>query len=248
MLRAFAPALDRALLISGAIAVTVAIVLRTLFVNGTPDTIGPPVMALVGAAVGVVAAFLSVPRGLRRAFEAYSWLGRTEIERFKARTGGPVPTKPDEIEAWLASTPSTPPTKLGRVEVLAFVGRFSEANAELDDVDATTPEERFETESLRQYIDWLATGSVDYSALAAAVDRLPPGSVARRMGAVNVALAEARVRNMAGDPDWSGPLEAVRRSLGRDASIVVLRDTWLRFGAVAFTVTLVLSLILGLLR
>lgn len=248
ILRAFAPALDRALLICGAIAIAVAIVLRGLLANAVPDPIGPPAMALAAAAIGVAAAFLSVPRGLRHAFEAYSWLGRTEIDRFKARTGGPVPTNPDEIDTWLASTPSSGRMRLGRVEVLAFVGRFSEASAELDRVEPSTPEERFETESLRQYIEWLATGSDDHSALAAAVDRLPRGSVARRMGAVNLALADARVRSMAGDPAWSDALQAVRPSLGRDASIVVLRDTWLRFGSVAFAIALVVSLVLGLLR
>ena len=248
MVRAFAPALDRGLLICSALAVAVALVLRPLLVSRVPDAIGPVGTALTGAAIGVVAAFLSVPRGLRHAFEAYSWLGRTEVERFKARTGGPVPTSPAEIDFWLSSTPSTPPVKFGRVEVLAFVGRFDDARAELDDVEPATPEDRFETESLRQYIDWLATGSVDHSALAAAVDRLPRGSVAQRMGDVNVALADARVRYVAGDPAWSDALQAVRPSLGREASMVVLRDTWLRFGAVAFTVALVVSLVLGLLR
>lgn len=247
MLRAFAPALDRAMLIGGTGAVVVAILLTTL-ARPVSAAIGPPGIALIGAALGTLAAFLSVPNGRRRAFEAYSWLGRTEIERFKARTGGPVPTKPADIDSWLASTPSTSATRLGRVEVLAFVGRFGEARVELDAVEPATPEERFEAESLRQYIEWLATGSVDRSALAAAVDRLPRGSTARRMGDVNVALAEARVRYVAGDQAWSHALEAVRPSLGRDASIVALRDTWFRFGLVAFTVALVVSAILGLLR
>lgn len=248
MVRAFAPMLDRALLICGFVAVAVAIVSRALVARLVSDAVGPPGIALISAAFGVVVAYLSVPAGLRQAFEAYSWLGRTEVERFKARTGGPVPTKPAEIEVWLASTPSTPAMRLGRIEVLAFVGRFDEASAELDLVEPVTPEERFEAESLRQYIDWLANGSVDHSALAMAVDRLPQGSVARRMGDVNVALADARVRYMAGDPSWSDGLRAVRAPLGREPSMVTLRDTWFRYGAVAFTVALVVTVVLSLLR
>jgi len=63
-----------------------------------------------------------------------------------------------------------------------------------------------------------------------------------------VALADARVRYMAGDDSWSESLRRVRASLGRDASIVVLRDTWFRFGALAFAVALVVSAVLALLR
>ena len=248
MVRAFAPALDRAMLICAATGVAVAIVSTMVLADGVSDAIGPLGIALVGAVIGVAAAYVSVPGDQRRAFEAYSWLGRTEIDRFKSRTGGPVPTKPLEIDDWLASTPATSATRLGRIEVLAFVGRFAEARSELDAVDPTTPEERFETESLRQYIDWLATGSVDSSALAAAVDRLPRGSAVRRMGDVNVALAEARVRYMAGDPGWFEPLRAARAALGRDASMVALRDTWIRYGAVAFTVGFVVAAIVRLLR
>jgi len=248
MVRAFGPALDRALLIAAVIAVGAAIVLRTVLADRAADAIAAPTMALIGAALGIGVAFVSVPTGIRHAFEAYSWLGRTEIERFKERTGGPVPTKPTEIDHWLASTPATPATRLGRVEVLAFVGRFDEAISELQDIEPASPEERFETESLRQYIDWLATGSDDRSALAAAVDRLPRGSVARQMGDVNLALADARLRYVAGDPAWPQPLQNVRPSLGRAASLVALRDTWFRSGAVAFGVALVVSLVLGVLR
>jgi hypothetical protein len=248
MVRAFSPALQRGLLICGAIAVVLAILGTPLVADRLPDAVGPPAIALIGAVIGMIVGFLSVPSGLRQAFESYSWLGRTEVDRFQQRTGGPVPTKPEDIDRWLASTPSTSATRMGRIEVLAFVGRYDEARSELDAIQPASNEELFEAASLRQYIDWLQTGEVDHSALAAAVERLPRGSKARRMGDVNVALAEARVRFMARDPAWSDALQAVRPPLGRDASMVALRDTWLKFGALAFTIALVVSIAVLLLR
>jgi|SoiMethySBSTD1v2_1073268.scaffolds.fasta_scaffold335182_2 hypothetical protein len=248
MVRAFSPVLERALLISGAIAAVIAILGMPLVADRVPDAVGPPLVGLIGAVVGVILGYLSVPARLRRAFEAYSWLGRTEMDRFQERTGGPVPTKPTDIELWLASTPATSATRMGRIEVLAFVGRYDDARAELDAVRAASNEELFEAASLRQYIDWLETGGIDHSELAAAVERLPRGSTARRMGDVNVALADARVRFMAREPAWSEPLQAVRPSLGREASMVALRDTWSKFAAIAFTVGLVVSIGVLILR
>jgi hypothetical protein len=248
MVRAFSPALERALLICGAIAVVVAILGTPLVVGRVPDALAPVITAAIGGLVGMAVAYLSVPNGLRRSFESYSWLGRTEMDRFTERTGGPVPVKPADIDFWLASTPSTPATQASRVEVLAFAGRYDDARAELAALRPTTPEELFEAASLRQYIDWLETGSVDYSQLAAAVERLPRGSLARCMGDVNVALAEARIRFVARDPAWSMTLQTARPALGRAAALIALRDTWLKFGGIAFAVGLVVSVGVLLLR
>jgi hypothetical protein len=248
MVRAFSPVLERALLISVAIAAVVAVLAMPLVADRVSDTLGPPLVACIGAVIGVGIGFLSVSRPLRRAFEAYSWLGRTEMDRFEARTGGPVPTKRGDIERWLAGTPSTAATQMSRVEVLAFVGRYDDARSELDALPPGSSEDLFEAASLRQYIDWLETGAADHSALAAAVERLPTASPLRRMGDVNVALAEARVRFMARDPSWSEALQAVRPALGRAPSVVAFRDTWIKFGAIAFTVGLIVSIGVLVLR
>ena len=238
MIRAFS-LLERALLICAAVAVVIAVLVTPFVADRLPAAqVG---VAAVGALLGVAAAYLSVPTGIRRAFEAYSWLGRTEMDRFAERTGTTVPTKSADIERWLASTPATPATRMGRIEVLAFIGRYEEAGAELADVQPTTPAERFEAASLRQYIDWLATGQNDTTDLSFAAAELPRGSLERRMADVNLALADARVRWMARDPAWSQSLQAVRPSLGRDASIVVLRDTWSKFAGIAFVAALVVS-------
>jgi hypothetical protein len=61
------------------------------------------------------------------------------------------------------------------------------------------------------------------------------------MADVNLALADARVRWMERDAAWLTSLQAVRPSLGRDASMVVMRDTWSKFAGIAFVVALVVS-------
>ena len=131
MIHAFSPMLNRALLVGATLAIVVAILMTPFVADGLPSPFQPIVTAAVGALVGTIAAFLSFPARLRRTFEAYSWLGRTEMDRFAERTGGPVPVKPDDIERWLATTPSSPATRLARGEVLAFVGRYDEAKAEI---------------------------------------------------------------------------------------------------------------------
>ena len=248
MVRAFSPVLERALLIDGAIAVVIAILATPLIADTLPFPLGPIVIAAVGALLGTVAAYLSVPADLRRAFESYSWLGRTEMDRFKARTGGPVPVKPDDIERWLASTPSTSATRMARIEVLAFVGRYDDARRELDTLGPTTPEDRFEAASLRQYIDWLESGVSDTAELASTTAALPSGSPARRMAEVTLALTDARVGFTQRDRGWSAALLEVRPALGRAAAMVAFRDTWLKFAELSFVVGAVVALAVLLLR
>jgi hypothetical protein len=248
MVRAFAPVLERALLISGAIAVVIAILGTPLIIDRLPFPLGPVLVAAVGALIGTVAAYLSVPADLRRAFEAYSWLGRTEMDRFQARTGGPVPVKPDDIDRWLAATPPTPATRMARIEILAFVGRYDDARLELDGLGPTTPEHRFEAASLRQYVGWLETGVSDTAELSAAAVALPAGSLERRMAEVNLAVADARVGFMQRDRTWSTALQHVRPSLGRAAAAVAFRDTWLRFAGLSFALAAVVALVVLLLR
>ncbi|HET8786847.1 MAG TPA: hypothetical protein VFM38_14520, partial [Candidatus Limnocylindrales bacterium] len=173
--------------------------------------------------------------------------GRTEMDRFKERTGSRVPTTSADIDRWLASTRASPETRMARIEVLAFIGRYDDARAELAAIEPTTPGERFEAASLHQYIEWLATGEDDTTDLRFAATALPRGSLERRMADVNLALAEARIRWMERDPAWSQSLQVVRAGLGRDASMVVVRDTWSKFAGVSFVAALVVSTIVLLL-
>jgi hypothetical protein len=248
MIHAFSPMLNRALLVGAALAIVVAILLTPLIADGLPSPFPPVITALVGALVGSIAAFLSFPVRLRRTFEAYSWLGRTEMDRFAERTGEPVPVKPADVERWLATTPSTPKTRLARGEVLAFVGRYDDARAEIDGIEGGSPEEAVELASLRQYIGWLEDGTVDLAELTAAAARVPVGSTARAMADVTVALAESRRGFVERDPQWFVPLESVRSSLGRAPAVIVARDTWLKFAVIFFIAALAVSVLVLLLR
>jgi hypothetical protein len=248
MIRAFSPALNRSLLVGGALAITVGILGTPLLAARLPTPLEVIVATLLGGLVGLLAAYLAFPAKVRRAYETFSWLGRAEVDRFQRRTGGPVPAKPDDIDRWLVTTPSTPATRLPRAEILAFIGRYDQARAEMDATPADSPEEAIELASLRQYIGWLEHGTNETSELAAAADALPPGTEGRAMAAVTIALAEARDRFVRRDPAWHEPLASARGPLGRAASTVVLRDTWSKLGGLFLIAALIAAIIVILLR
>jgi hypothetical protein len=247
--RAFSKPLNRALLIGG--VVTVAIVIG-LEVAGVAERvlpiIAPLVVAVIAALVGLVVAILVLPSNVRRAFEAYSWLGHAEVERFKRRTGSPAPTKVEAMEAWLASNPSTTAMLLPRIEILAFLGRWAEARTELDQVTGSRAEAAFEVASLRQYIDWLEGGSTDLTSLKTAAAMLPAGSEARRSSGVTIAAAQTRILIMNKNPNWTAPLEAVRAGLGRAPWRATIADTWRPLGFLFGLIGLIAALIVPLLQ
>jgi hypothetical protein len=232
LLRGFGGRLDRAALAGGvASALSAGVVAVAVRVVVQPY-LAPLVAAVVGALVGVAVARLAVPAPLLQAFEAFSWLGRAEVDRFEARTGGKVPIRRSDQERWLDTHPASSAFRLPRIEMLAFVGRLDEARAELEKVVETEPDLAFERATLAQYVDWLTDGNPRLEALRASAAELPLDAPARQAAMAGIAVADARDRFMRGDADWSRPLRDVRPSLGRAASRVVWRDTWLRLGMI----------------
>jgi hypothetical protein len=248
MIRGFSPALNRSILVGGALAVAVGIIGTPFLATLLPTPVEVIVAAVLGGTIGLVAGYLAFPAKLRRAFEAFSWLGRAEVDRFQQRTGGPVPSKPEDIDQWLLKNTSAPATRLPRAEILAFIGRYEQARAEIVGAPTDAPEEAAELASLRQYIDWLEHGTVDTSQLASAAGALPPGSEAKAIATVTIALAQARDGFIRRDPAWSVPLESARPALGRAASMVALRDTWLKLGGLFFVAALIAAIVVILLR
>lgn len=248
MIRAFSPALNRSLLVGGALAIAVGILGTPLLATRLSTPFEVIVAAVLGGLIGLIAAFLAFPATVRRAYETFSWLGRAEVDRFQRRTGGPVPAKPDDIDRWLVSTRSTPVTRLPRAEILAFIGRYDQARAEMDASPADSPEEAIELASLRQYIDWLEHGTTDTSELAAAAEAVPEATEGRAMAAVTIALAESRDRFVRRDPAWPDPLASARGPLGRAASMVVFRDTWSKLSGLFFIAALIAAIVVLLLR
>nr|MBA2373859.1 hypothetical protein [Chloroflexota bacterium] len=212
LVRGFRLTIRRARLL-GALVAVVAGASGGIVIGGRgPLLVAPLVAATFAAVVGMCVPAASVPRPLRRAYEAYSWLGRWEIDRFVERTGGPVPVRHGDIEAWLASHPSTPEMRLPRVELLAFIGRVDEAREELAAGAGETPEDVLEEAIMADYVGWLAGDPTDRLAIEAATARLPAESDDRRAGEVAPALARARARAryVDGDEDWTESLAAVR--------------------------------------
>jgi hypothetical protein len=248
MVRAFGPLLDRALYLGLGVAIVAAALLTIAVGEQLPVAVRPLVIAIVAAVVGLLTARASMPAAALRAWETFSWLGRAEMDRFVARTGGPVPTKPATMVRWLTAYPPTPENSLPRAEVLAFLGRTEEARRSLDLVPADTPSAAFELTAMRQHLDWLDGAPVDEHALTAAADRLGDDGPERRTAEVSIAVALARQRFVDGDPGWFEPLERARPGLGRAPGRVTMRDTWRAWALIVGVAAFVVSALLSMLR
>ena len=179
------------------------------------------VLIVVSAVVASEAWIRALPARTRLAFEAFSWLGETEIERARALTGNGAPATQKAAEAWLRRVPESPLTDWARAEVLILAGRPAEARAIVDRMPADTPAQRFELASTRELVEWANGGSLDTTGMEAALEALgPEGSEARLRGEVTIASARVRHAMDAGQPvdgDVLEPLIAVRRRLGARA-------------------------------
>lgn len=247
MARGFGRVLDRATLLGGLAALATAALISVATRSGLPWEVGLLAGAVLGAVAGLAVMRLLIPTLLLRAFEAFSWLGRAEVDRFEARTGSKVPVHRPDVERWLAQNPPGPALHLARVEILAYVGRLQEARAELDDVVVTGPDLEFERATLLQYIGWLTDGDPRIEALQTAVADLALDARQRRAADVTIAVARARERFMRADPAWAVPLAEVRPSLRSEARRVVLRDTWRPAAAAYLFIALVAGALASLL-
>ena len=252
MLRGFGRPLDRASRVGGVVAVASAAALSVALASSVLPLVVPIVGAVLGMIIGLAIARLLIPNALMRAYEAFSWLGRAEMNRWVARTGSKVPVKRPDMERWLDEHPATSAFRLSRIELLAFIGRLDEARTELEDVVATSPDLALERAILVRYIGWLTDGDARLVEFRATLAGLTLDPDQRRVADVTLAAADARDRYMRADPAWWRPLEDVRPSLGGAAARVVPRDTWrprailyLSFGVIAGVVA---SLIWALLR
>ena len=203
-------------------------------VVGVATSGGPLAMTIVIATAGAIVAGLAVailvfPRRARLAFEAYSWLGRRELNRFHARTASSAPADPAAAAAWISEHPRSPATATARIELLAMLDRIAEAEAELALLPPPADDdERVEQAGLRTFVTFVATGRLEQGDLEALAGGLDPRSGAGREAATILALGEARLRRDRDDPSWPDPLIAVRPALGSDAFRITFRDTWSR--------------------
>lgn len=179
------------------------------------------IVIIVSAVIASEAWIRALPARTRLAFEAFSWLGETEIERARVLTGSAPPATQQAAEAWLRRVPESPLTDWARAEVLILAGRPAEARAIVERMPADTPAERFELASTRELVEWANGGGPDTSGMEASLEALgPEGSDVRLRGEVTIAATRVRHAMSDGQPaegDVLEPLVEVRRRLGARA-------------------------------
>jgi hypothetical protein len=235
--------LKRASWVAG-ISASLFVLALSAVLGGQSSILLLPIVAAIAAIGGALLAALTVPPKSRRAFEAFAWLGRREMNRFADRTGTPVPTDPAAVDRWLQENPRSSATAYGRLELLAMLGRTDEAMAE----QALLPrpaadEEAVEQALARRFTAFIATGAADETELDALQARLPPDSELRLELLVGRAIGEARSRLAATRDDWREPLLAVRPRLGWAATMTTVRDLWSKIAILMFFVALAIGLV-----
>jgi hypothetical protein len=235
--------LNRVVWVAGILG-TVLLLLTLSFTGDHVPVVVLPLIAATTALIGVVVGVLFVPAASRRAFEAFAWLGRREMNRFRERTGSKVPTNPAAVQRWLADNPRSSATAWARLELLAILGRTDEAAAE----QALLPPPKSDADAVeqalaRRFTTFIATGTLDEREMDELAARLPPDSDTARELAVARAIGVARLRIAAGRDDWRDPLLAVRPQLGFAPTRIVTRDLWLRIWWTTFVVGLLICVI-----
>lgn len=232
LVQAFAGPIRRSSL-GGVIAGIVAGGIAMYGLTGVPWPAAAVVAIAATVGVGLGVTFLLLPTRERRAFEAFSWLGAREVDRIRERTGSPPPTSAAETAAWLVANPVGPITREARVEMLLSLGRLDQARAELAAFlalpAATSDLARLEVAGTRAYAEILETGAYDAAALDESLATMPRGSELELEARAVRAATETRARLARGEPDALAPLIAIRPALGRAATTVTLRRTWLSF-------------------
>ena len=198
---------------------------------------------LAGNAARVVAR----PARSRRAYEAFSWLAEWEVGRVKQHTRQGVPMTKRGVARWLAANPDDPGTRFFRVEALALLDRLDEAREVAQRQPVSTPYERFEREHSLDYVDWMAGGNGNPSAVRAAADAIDPADEDMRLRA-DVALAirdSARIAAEQGPEAALEPLLRARDRLGERADNQLFRALWPRFLPISFVTAVITWVILG---
>ena len=183
-----------------------------------------------GTLAGVELRLLVRPRRVRRAYEAFSWLGEWELERLRQLTGKGVPTNKGQAERWLADLPERPDTRWIRVEVLALLERVEEARAVAETMPVDTPYARFERAYAIDLADWMGGRHGDPESLQTAVTSLD-GADAETLLRADAAMAvrETRLLVAEGGPENAlGPLVGLRERLGSRADGQLRRALWRR--------------------
>ena len=107
----------------------------------------------LGTFVGTEVAKRAIPTPIRRALEAFGYLGEWEIDRSGAVDAGPMGSA-DEAARWLAAHPERPEDRWLRWELLLLLDRPAEAAAVAARIPDTTPYEAFERAYAIDRVAW----------------------------------------------------------------------------------------------
>lgn len=166
----------------------------------------------LGAILGTAVARRAIPAPVRRALEAFGYLGEWELDRAAALGTGPIAT-PDAARRWLDATPERPADRWFRWEVALLADRPDEAAMTASRIPDTTPYGRFERAYAEDRVRWMTGGPSDLETvrtLAEAVGGADDPD--RRHAEVAVAVAHATELASAGASPLP-PLVAVRDRL-----------------------------------
>jgi len=221
--------------------VTASLTRDRTFVEGALITVAGVLIAW--AACCVAFALARRPQD-RRAWEAFTWLGEWELDRYVAVAGGPALPSRDDFRRWLKASPDDP--KLGwiRTDLFVMEQEFDKARAAAEAMPVDTPSERLEREAAFASIDWYSGGPGDPTGLRAAVAEILPADGDERLRA-EVTLAAAEVRRLLAteDADPARPMREMRDRLGARADGILWsalrRRLWSKFLTTALTIVLV---------
>ncbi len=230
LVRAFSRPLRRASF-AGIVAGIVAGAVTEYGLRSAQSLVAGLAAVVVTVGIGYAVTLVLLPTRDRRAFEAFSWLAAREVDRFRERTGASSTARnAREVAAWLEANASAPVTREARIEMLLSIGRVDEARQELARLGpGTSALERLEVAGLRAFAETIETGTFDEPAFDAVLATIPPGSDLAPEAAAARAVTVTRARLARGDADPLGPLVAVRPQLGREATSITFRRTWLPF-------------------
>ena len=187
--------------------------------------------------------YLAFPADARGAWAGFAYVGHIEQERWRATTGTEPPHSDPMFRQWLNDNVERPETRWAHAELLAVVGRLDEARAMAERIEADTPAEAFDRDSMLTYIDWIDGQQIDFDQRIRLAETIgAPGSQERLFARGAAALALARER-AATRGDWMTPLRDFARETGQLGWAYFRHDTRRR----RMTATFLLGLLVGLL-
>jgi hypothetical protein len=189
-----------------------AVVVIVVFLLPLPWFVQLVLAVALGTWLGTEVAKRAIPRPVRRAIEAFGYLGEWELQRAQAFDASAVVT-PDAARSWLAAYPEQPGDRWLRWELLLLADEPDEAAEVAARIPDDTPYDRFERAYAIDRVAWSQGGTSDHAALRALAEAVgPPGDEDRRHAEVAVAVAMAK--DLAADgADPLPPLLAAREHL-----------------------------------